>query len=297
MKQTLTLLLAGAAVATLGGGAASAQSVRVDNAIARVVYMPEARSDIAVEIQQGNSNLPALEVVREGGNVRIDGNIYRRGPRTRALSCEGGRRGDTPPSRPGEGASASVRGTGRVELSNAPLIIIRGPRDADVRTDGAVFGAIGRGAENVRLAHSGCGNWVIANVANDTKVSIGGSGDVWTGSARKLDVSIGGSGDIRSTAVGDLSINIAGSGDVEVQRAEGDARISIAGSGDVDITDGRIGQLQVNIMGSGDVQVGGVVRDVSASIAGAGDIVIDRVTGNVSKRAVGSGDVRVRRRD
>lgn len=297
MKQTLSLLVAGVAVATLGGGAASAQTVRIENAIARVVYMPENRSDISVEVQQGSSSLPALEVVRDGSNVRIDGNLYRRGLRVRSLNCEGGRRGDAPPQRPGEGASASTRDTGRVELSDAPLIIVRGPRNADVRADGAVFGAVGRGAENVRLSSAGCGNWVIANVANETRINIGGSGDVWTGSARNLNIAIGGAGDVRATAVRELSVAIAGSGNVVLQRADGDVDVSIAGSGDVAIANGSIGRLQVNVMGSGDVDVGGVVRDVSASIAGSGDIVIDRVTGNVSKRALGSGDIRIRNRD
>lgn len=297
MKPTLSCILAGAAFATLGGTAANAQSIRIENVIARVVYMPENRSDIAVEVQQGNSSLPAPQVVRDGPNVRIDGNVHRRNLRSRTLNCSGSNRGSVPPTRPGEGAYASMRGTGRVALLDAPLIVIRGPLRADLRTDGAVYGAVGRGAQDVKLAAEGCGNWVVANVANDTELSIAGSGDVWTGSARNMKISIGGSGDVRSTSIRNLTVNIAGSGDVDVQRIDGDASVVIAGSGDVDIASGRVGALSVNVLGSGDVSIAGVVRDVSATIAGSGDIVIDRVTGNVSQRSLGGGEVRILRRD
>lgn len=293
MKQTLTVIMAGAAVATLGGGAANAQNVKIENAIARVVYMPEDRSDISVEVQQGNSALPALQVLREGPNVRIDGNIHRGAQRSRSMNCQSGASGATPPTSPGEGAYASTRSTGRIALADAPLVVIRGPRNTSLSTSGAVHGAVGRGAEQVKLSIGGCGNWVIANVSGRSDISIGGSGGVWTGSARELKVAIGGSGDVRSTAVQNLTVSIGGSGDIAVQRVDGDARISIAGSGDVDIADGAVETLSVSVMGSGDVEVGGTVRDVSASIAGSGDIVIERVTGNISQRALGSGRVRI----
>lgn len=297
MTKALTLTMAAAAGALLFGGAASAQNIRIENAIARVVYIPEDRSDVAVEVQNGNAALPALEVTRDQRTVRIGGNLRRNGLRGRSLNCEGGSRRSGPPTSPGEGAYVTAAGVGRIAMSDAPLVVIRGPRNANIGADGAVHGAIGRGANNVRLASGGCGNWVVANVAGDTDLAIGGSGDIWTGSAENLKVAIGGSGDVRATSVRDLSVSIGGSGDVTVQRANGDVAISIAGSGDVDVADGQIDSLNVNVMGSGEVQVGGVVRDVAANVAGSGDIVVARVTGNVSQRAIGSGKVRVLNRN
>ncbi|WP_292054530.1 MULTISPECIES: GIN domain-containing protein [unclassified Brevundimonas] len=296
MTKPVSIVFAAAAGAVLFGGVASAQSVRVENAIARVVYIPENRSDVDVEVQNGSANLPPLDIRRSQGVVTINGNISRNTRRVRSLNCQDGRTSQ-PPSRPGEGAYASVPGMSRVALSDAPLIIIRGPRDANIGTDGAVHGAIGRGANDVRLTSSGCGNWVIANVTGNTDVNIGGSGDIWSGATESLRINIGGSGDVRATTVKDLRIRIGGSGDVNVQRAEGDVSISVAGSGDVEIGDGRINTLQVNIMGSGEVEVGGVVNDVSATVAGSGDVVVHRVTGNVSQRVLGSGKVRVLNRN
>lgn len=292
MTKPVSIMFAAAAGAVLFGGVANAQNVRVENAIARVVYIPENRSDVDVEIQSGTANLPPLDIRRSQGVVTIDGNINRNARRVRTLNCQGGGNSE-PPSRPGEGAYASVPGISRVSLMDAPLIIIRGPRDANIGTNGAVHGAIGRGANDVRLSSSGCGNWVIANVRGNTDVNIGGSGNIWTGATESLRINIGGSGDVRATTVKDLRVRIGGSGDVDVQRAVGDVSISVAGSGNVEISEGRINALQVSVMGSGEVEVGGVVNDVSATVAGSGDVVVHRVTGNVSQRILGSGKVRV----
>ena len=290
MKRTVGLMLAGALGSLAMTSVAAAQTVKVENAIARVVYMPEERSDIVVEVTGNTANLPAPQVRRERGNVVIDGQLGRRG--FRSMNCNGGTR-STPPSRPGEGASVSTRETGRVALEDAPMIVVRGPRGITIRADGAVYGAVGRGAESVDLGSSGCGTWVVANVPGQVKLAISGSGDVWTGSAEDMTIQISGSGDVRVANVEDLSVAIAGSGDVSVRRADGDVRVSIAGSGDVTIADGRIDNLSVNLAGSGDVDIGGVVHDVSASMAGSGDIVIRRVTGDVSQRAMGSGKIRI----
>ena len=53
--------------------------VEIRNAVARVAVIAEDRTDIAVEVEQGSSGLPAIQVSRVGNEVRIDGGLRRRG--------------------------------------------------------------------------------------------------------------------------------------------------------------------------------------------------------------------------
>lgn len=85
------LVLAGMAVA----GAAQAAEVKVRDAVARVVVVPEDRQDIRVDILSTNPSLP-LQVRTDGDNVIVDGDLDRdirscRTPGRAALSH--GRRG------------------------------------------------------------------------------------------------------------------------------------------------------------------------------------------------------------
>ena len=283
---TLVLALAGFS------GEAYAQSVEIDNAVARVVYRVENRSDIEISVvEEGRTNLPPLIINRSGRNVKIDGQLT---GRTRIGSCNSNRVGPDAPSSPGANARVTVRGVGTVEVNDAPLIIIKGPRNASINTSGAVYGSVARGADNVEIYTGGCGGWVIGNVRDKVTVSIGGSGNVWTGSARAMQLNIGGSGTVRSTRIDELDINIGGSGNVEVGEVSGDVDVRVGGSGNVEINNGRIGMLKARVAGSGTIRFDGTVRDLDASIMGAGNIEVDRVTGNVSRRVVGIGTVRIR---
>ena len=245
-----------------------------------------------VEIEQGTSSLPALRVSRDGDNVRIDGGLRRRGLFSGGgfiRNCRSGPAG----GEPGAGASVEVRNVGRINLSDAPLIVIRTPRAVDVDASGAVFGSVGRGASSVELGNGGCGTWHVANTEGPVSLSVAGSGDIRTGTSASLDIAIGGSGSVRAGATRELDISIGGSGDVVVARADGPTDIAIGGSGDVDIRAGAVPDLSISIAGSGDVNFGGVAGDVSVSIAGSGDVVVARATGAVSRSVVGAGDIRI----
>lgn len=265
--------------------------VEIDNAVARVVVIVEDRADIAVEIQPGTAGLPALRVTRDGDDVRIDGGLRRRGlfGGSSIRNCRSG----PATGQPGEGASVEVRNVGRVNLSDAPLVVVRTPRAVDVDTSGAVFGSVGRGATSVELGSSGCGNWNVANTEGPMSLSISGSGDLRAGTSTSLEINIGGSGSVTAGATRDLEVSIAGSGDVVVARIEGPLEVSIAGSGDVVVRDGTSPDVSISIAGSGDVNFGGVAGNVDVSIAGGGDVAIARATGSVSRSIVGSGDVRI----
>lgn len=279
--------LAGAAFANPNDGPA----VEIDDAVARVAVVVEDRTDIAVEIEQGSSGLPALRVTRNGGDVRIDGGLRRRGlfGGSSLRNCRSG----PADSQPGVGASVEVRNLGRVNLSDAPLVVIRTPRAVNVDASGAVFGSIGRGAASVDLGNGGCGTWHVANTEGPVSLSIGGSGDMRVGTSTALNASIGGSGSVSAGATGKVEVSVAGSGDVIVARADGPTDISIAGSGDVNVRAGTAPRLSISIVGSGDVNFGGVAGDVAVSIAGSGDVSVARATGSVSRSIVGAGDLRI----
>lgn len=267
--------------------------VDIRHAVARVAVVVEDRNDIAVEIEQGSSDLPALEVTRRGADVRIDGGLRRRAVVNRGdglRNCNPGAGGQ---AQPGEGASVEVRGIGRVNLADAPLIVIRTPRHVNVGASGAVFGSVGRGAASVELGNAGCGTWNVANTEGDLSLSVAGSGDIRAGTSGSLDVSIGGSGSVTAGATRALDIAIGGSGDVVVARADGPTDIAIGGSGDVDIRSGNAPDLSISIAGSGDVNFGGVAGDVDVSIVGGGDVTVARATGSVSRAIMGSGDIRI----
>ncbi len=272
MNIRTTVCMGVATAALLVAGSASAQSVKIENAVARVIYVVEDRRDIAIEVSNETGATPELRMSRSGDDITIRGNIGGRRNTIRINECHSGR-SRAPQSSPGEGASVTIEGR-RVALSDAPMIVVRGPRTVKISTTGAVFGSIGRGAQSVELGSGGCGDWVVANVSGASDISIGGSGQVWSGSSQRLKVAIGGSGDVRAGRVEALEV-------------------AIGGSGDVSVTGGRVSDLSAQIVGSGDVDIATTVQDASVGIMGSGDVRIQRVTGNVSKRIAGSGEVRI----
>lgn len=291
----IILLSAVAAAAIAGPALAKDPQVEIEHAVARVVVIVEDRADIGVEIQQGASRLPALRVDRHGDTVHIDGGLGRRMAGFRVGDSIRNCRSGPDRTRPGQGASVEVRDLGRINLDDAPLIVIRSPRNVNIDAGGAVYGSIGRGATSVDMGNGGCGDWVIANTDGPVDASMGGSGELTVGTSRSLEASLGGSGHLTAGATGRLELNMGGSGEAMIAQVDGDTDISIGGSGEVAIRRGRIPNLEVSIAGSGDVDFGGTAGDVSVSIAGSGDIRIAEATGSISRSVVGSGDIRIGR--
>lgn len=293
MKPVIASAVVFAAAAMAAPAFAKEPEVEIRHAVARVAVIVEDRTDIAVEIEQGTSGLPAPRVTRDGVNVRIDGGLGRRGFMNRGDGIRNCNSGSGNQATPGEGATVEVRNVGRVSLSDAPLIVIRTPRAVNVDASGAVFGSVGRGATSIDLGNGGCGYWNVANADGPVSLSIGGSGDMRAGTSTALDISIGGSGSVTAGATGALEVAIGGSGDVLVARVDGRTDVSIGGSGDVDIRAGTAPDLSISIAGSGDVNFGGVAGDVDVSLVGGGDVNVARATGSVSRSIMGGGDVRI----
>lgn len=269
------LTLGAAAVALLGGTAAQAASVELKDAVARVVVIPEDRTDVKVEFLTTNPGLP-LTVRVEGDKTIIDGNLRA----TAIHNC----------LTINNEASVTVKGKSYA-WDALPQVVVRTPMDVKVAGGGAVFGSIGRTA-GLELSNAGCGDWTVGNVAGDLKINLAGSGDTVVGTAGDTSINIAGSGDVKTAAIsGGLSVNIAGSGDVESAAVSGPVSANIMGSGDVTIRGGAVGALTVSIAGSGDVTVMAPAESVSAKIAGSGDVRVTRVAGPVSKKVAGSGEV------
>ncbi len=280
VSATALALSAGAAVAKPGHG-----DVEIRNAVARVVVIVEDRADVGVEIQNGTADLPALRVSTDrDGKTIIEGGL-----RNRIRDCQSGQ----PSDQPGQNASVEVRGHGRVNLTAAPLIVIRAPRSVEVSGGGATFGAIGRGATSVDLGVGGCGGWTVANVDGPMSLSIGGSGDIRAGTSRSLEVSIGGSGDVTAGATGDTEVAIGGSGDINVARVDGRFEASIAGSGDILVRAGEASDFEASIAGGGDIDFRGRAANAEVSLVGGGDVRIQSVTGNVQRSIMGGGSLTI----
>ncbi|KSB89539.1 hypothetical protein AS593_02640 [Caulobacter vibrioides] len=275
--RAIISLAAGAAVLGMAGAAAAAEpSVKIKDAVARVVVIPEARSDVKVELLTTNAGLP-LEVRKVGGQTIIDGNLRLK----RIQNCNG--RGDN--------VSVKVRELGEVRWQDIPQVVVRVPMNVTVGASGAVYGSIGR-SDSVELANAGCGDWTVANTRGKLEISLAGSGDTKAGNAAKAEINLAGAGDISLQEVSDLEVSIAGSGDVKAAALRGgDIDVSIAGSGGVKIAGGRARDIDVSIMGSGGVNFGGEADRVSLSVAGSGDIRVAKVNGPVKKSAMGSGNI------
>lgn len=293
----MKLAIASATViaAALAAGSAVAQegpTARIEHAVARVVVIVEDRTDIGVEIEQGASGLPAIEVRRRGDDVLIHGGL--KGGLFGNSSIRNCRSGPEGARQPGEGASVEVRRVGTVRMSDAPLVVIRTPRAVEVGVkSGAVFGAVGRGASSIELGNGGCGDWTVANTEGTMSLSIMGSGDMRAGTSRRLEANIMGSGNIGAGATGGLEANIMGSGDINAARVDGPVEANIMGSGTITVGGGSVGAVEASIPGSGEVNIPGTVTSLEANIMGSGDVNVGAVTGAVSHSVMGSGQVRV----
>jgi hypothetical protein len=302
--RTAAAAVAATALTGLAPGLAAAQTVKIEDAVARVVVIVENRADIGVEIDSPAGTPVPVRLERRGPDVIIRGDVEGRDLR----ECRGGRDA----VQPGQGASVTLRRTGEVALETAPLIVVRTPGDVRVEADGAVYGAIGRGASSVRLANAGCGRWTVADVDGDLRASLAGSGGLSAGRVGRLDLQQAGSGAVTVGASNSAAIALAGSGDIRVGPVSGDASASmpgsgdvvfasvggrveanIVGSGDVRVVGGRSAGLEANIVGSGDVRHGGEAGAVHANIVGSGDVIVARAAGEVRRRILGSGEVRI----
>jgi hypothetical protein len=273
----LRIALLAAAAAALTAGAAQAAVVEFNDAVARVTIIPEARSDVRVEIVKPNGDLP-LRVTTSGDRTVITGDLG-----SRLRDCNG--RGET--------RKVRIRGVGSVDWSEMPQLVVRTPRDVRIEADGAVFGAIGRSG-SVDLQTSGCSGWTVADTAGAAKVRASGAGSVMMGAAERLDVRISGAGNVHATRVRrGMDARLSGAGGVKVTELSGPVQADVSGVGRIQVAAGRATSLRASVSGVGGVDFDGVADSLDASISGLGSIRVDEVRGAVRKSVSGAGRVTV----
>lgn len=112
------------------------------------------------------------------------------------------------------------------------------------------------------------------------------------------EIRSGGSGDLASPSVlnaGELDITLSGSGNAHFNSLKADnLRVQMSGSGNMSVGDGEVGGLEISQSGSGDFK-GLDLQSQDANIrkSGSGNTSLG-VSGNLSVRASGSGDVQYR---
>jgi hypothetical protein len=278
MRQLLRALAAlGFVAAGAATGAAAAPATQIRDAVARVVILPEQRSDVKVEVYRSNPRLP-LRVWRFAGRTHIDGGLAHR---IGQCHMHGGQ------------PSVVVAGLGETPYDSMPQVLVRTPMTARVFVSGAVWGSMGR-SDNVEFSNAGCGDWTIANVRGRMHLSLAGAGGVKTGVAGSAELDSDGSGAIATREIaGGVTAMTAGSGQIDVASLNGVFNVSIAGSGSVRAAGGHATNMQATVAGSGGVTFDGIAEALKASILGSGDVKVTRVTGPVNKAVIGSGVVRV----
>ena len=315
---TVPLLTAAAAAALAFAAAPSsalaAPGVQVENAAARLVVIPENRSDVAVTVTRSNMDLPLPQIRREGDRMIVDGGLRGRvnGCGSVNINIFGALRHR--PGEPNPGQRVNIRGVGLVPLDRLPVITARVPRDTSVSAGDAVWGEIGP-SYRLRLAKAGCGDFRVGEVRGDFDLASTGSGDVGVARVGRVRAQLAGSGDLVGGDVGGdvdvnvagssdakfgrigggLAVRVAGSGDLHAAELNGPFNVMIAGSGDVRVDGGRAPAMSARVSGSGDVRFGGEAGALSAETDGSGDIHVARVTGPVAKVAHGSGEIMIGR--
>jgi hypothetical protein len=275
MRLSIALLAAAAAIA--GASGAQAASVEIKDAAVRVTVIPEARSDVKVEVTQANPRLP-LTVRTEGDRTVVDGGLW-----NAIRGCGGGQ--DHPRVR--------VRDVGDLTADQLPQVVIHTPAAVELSSNGAVVGSIGR-SSGVALRNSGCSHWTIADVTGQASIHESGAGSIRMGSADRLEVRISGASHVHATQVRQvLDAVLSGAGGINVDQVSGTVTTQVSGVGHINLEGGRTASLRAAVSGMGGVEFGGQTDSLDASISGMGGIRVKQVNGPLRKSVSGMGHVSI----
>jgi hypothetical protein len=224
----LTLLLAGCGGADLPAPKETGRhALRIEARSARVVVIPQARSDVVASVRQAAGAEP-LQVRREGAALVVSDGSAPRGGR-----C---------PAKPaGEG----------------PVVTVHAPMDVDIWSNGAIRGEVGPAAA-LRLASGGCGVWRAASARGPAELFQAGGGSIRLGQANgPITVNVTGRGVVE--IAGGVSrrgfLRVDGPGRIAHNGRVGTLRAELKGSGDIDVAL-VTGQVQRKLQGTGEVNWG-----------------------------------------
>ncbi len=284
----IAFLGAGVAAVLLAAGSVSAASVELKHIVAKVVILPENRSDIAVSVIKTNPKLPIRVRQPFGGVTIVDGGSDDWWPRLFGGHMSRCRVGP-------DATSVHVAGVGDFSEGELPQILVRTPMAARVASNGAVVGSL-PAAESLDLSVAGCDVWTIGNIQGRLKLDEAGEGRVRTGDLGSAEVSIAGTSSVTTKAIAhEYKVSIGGAGDLYSSAADGPIEVSIAGSGNVRINGGHTSLLKGSIAGDGCLTYEGTADHVAVSVAGKAKVHVAHVTGvngPVDDTIMGFGEIR-----
>jgi hypothetical protein len=168
-------------------------------------------------------------------------------------------------------------------IGNATIGDLNGPLRLEATATQARIGKV----TSAQIEMNGSGRVDIAQVTNELKLEIAGSGKVTAGSVGALKADLAGSGDaVIGDIHGPLKLDVAGSGNLTATKVNGPLNISIAGAGSVKIADGLADPFRVDIMGSGNVVFGGMAVDPKISALGSGSVRLKAYRGKLSSEGM-----------
>ncbi|HEX8231795.1 MAG TPA: hypothetical protein VF559_00415 [Caulobacteraceae bacterium] len=276
--------MTGAAVLALALAAAaapltaSAAELVVDGAMARIAVVPEARSDLRVEVTPGSNPMLAVQVRKVGDRVLLHSDLVVR-------SCTG----DSDKDGRWRDMRVRFRNGAQADMAEAPVITVHAPRDLNISGHGPVSGVVGA-ARNLSLRYDGCGNWRLDDIAGrlDAQASRGASvraANVGTGVFRTDS-----GGAVSAESVADLDLDARNGGAISVARASGRARLNAQAGGAISVSGGRTRDLQVVAESGAAVSYGGRAGAVNASAHGGAVVSIAQADGPVT-RSSGGGSI------
>lgn len=255
-------------------------ALRIDNAAAEVVVIPEDRTTIDVQLG-APGRVPALRVRQTADGLVIDGGL-----RNRIRGCG---------SWSGSGDSVRVSGIGAVRRQDLPRITVRVPRALNYQASGAVYSTIGASSGGV-VQLNGCGDATVAPVSGALDVTLNGSGGGRVEHVRgALEATVNGSGALRVAAAdADATLRLNGSGDLDVGAVAGRLDARATGSGSLR-TASAGGDTRLVLTGSGNVEAGAVRGALDAELRGSGSMRVASVEGARARlQLTSSGDINVR---
>lgn len=240
MKHLLSLTIA-LAFPTL---AAARPVLTIEAPAARVIVIPEARQDMALEADLRLAIHPVA-----GDSARVTGasswfeqNI----PWLFGYSCQ---------------AAGVSRWGQTIPLKALPTLTVRVPLDAEIVSKGAIYGQTGAGRA-LTLSASGCGTWRLGALSSGLTATQAGPGQV-----------------IASHVDGRLTATVDGAGSIVVgQGVVSRANLVMNGSGRIDDR-GTAGVLNAKMNGSGRITVRLLAGQANVSYDGNGEVTWGRPKG------------------
>lgn len=257
----------------VAGQAAAAELVFRD-VVARVVVIPEARSDIQVEVSPGRDGAPTVRVARSGDTVTVSG-----GSRVRQCNFDGD----------GSGWIRLSNGP-RVDMQDAASVTVRAPRDVRISGGGAILGSIGR-SQTLSIEQSGCANWTAADVAGVFQAEISNGANLRAGAAPTARLTATNGGAVRVVRAERLEAIATNGGHVKASAAPGVVSATATGGGVVSIDGGATRSLTGVATGGGSIRHKGRVGELDANATGGAVIRVEHAGRVLSRSARGGSSV------